>query len=120
MQKTTEIDWAHNEMRLTTKNGHPKRNEGEADKRKTKTDDVTLYDDDMRIWKFNRKRGGQLNVLKLPKRERTRRRRLCIMHMVETVKNSININCHWCLKMSLHFWKPSSKIDQNFATVILG
>ena len=40
------MDRAHAERRLTTKNGHRRENGGrEANKRKTKTDDVRLDDD---------------------------------------------------------------------------
>ena len=48
------MDRAHTERRLTTKNGYRRKNEGEEDKRKTKTDDAGL-DDDKRLQEAERR-----------------------------------------------------------------
>ena len=49
-KETKKMGWTHAERRLTPQNGHRRKNEGKAGKRKTKTDDVGL-DDDGWIWK---------------------------------------------------------------------
>ena len=48
------MDRAHAERRLTTKNGHRRKIEGEEDKRKTKADDAGL-DDDKRLQETERR-----------------------------------------------------------------
>ena len=48
------MDRTHAERRLTTENGHRRKNEGEEDKRKTKTDDAGL-DDDKRLQEIERR-----------------------------------------------------------------
>ena len=53
------MDRTHAERRLTTKNGHWRKCGGDANRRKTKTDDAGL-DDDRWIWKAQRK--GQQRV----------------------------------------------------------